>query len=105
MFTDATSIAQVPLKDIILSLKDHDIFQPIVLSAATVLQNGETANAVIDTILTTIQDSGELLSGFKDVVEGDFPGFDHGIPEKHEMTVGKLLNAHITTNMCLPAQK
>ena len=54
MFTDATSIAQVPLQDIILSLKDHDVIKPIVLLAATVLQNGKSADAVVDTICTAV---------------------------------------------------
>ena len=69
LFTDDTSIRQTPLQDIYFSLKDSDVFRPVVLMSATLLENGETSVAVCDTILLTIQDSGELLKGSKKVAE------------------------------------
>ena len=81
-----------------------DVFKPVVLIAATVLENGESAVAVRDTILSTINDSGEILAGLKETIERESPDYDHGIPEKHEMTIRKLVNGHTTTDTCKAAQ-
>ena len=67
----ATSVKQVPFQDIIFSLKDSDVFKPVVLALVAVLQNGKTTVALCDTILSTINDSGNHLIGLKEVTERD----------------------------------
>ena len=39
----------------------------------------------------------------KEIIERESPGYDHGIPEKHEMKIGKLVNSHTTTDTCKAA--
>lgn len=105
MFSDATSIQLVPFQDIIFSLQESDVFKPVVLSAAAVLENGETADAVRDTVLTTIQESGDLLTGLTEVIEREHPEYIHNIPKSHEMTIGKLYDGFVTTDTCPAATK
>ena len=60
--------------------------------------------SLMGTVLPTINDSGKLLAGLKETIERESPGYNHGIPEKHEMTIGKLVNGYTTADTCKAAR-
>ena len=46
IFTNGTSLRTNPVQDIIISISEKDVFRPIILAAAVVLEDEETAPAV-----------------------------------------------------------
>ena len=70
------------------------------LKVAAILQNGKTAVAVYDTIISTINDGGggDHLTGLKEVIEREYPGCEHGILDKYEMTIAKRIRANLHKN-------
>ena len=105
--TDATSVGNIKFQDIIISIAEDDVFKPVVLTAATILEDGETAEATCTSIVSAIENSGKHLSGIKEVMKHYFPEEyrNYHIPEDSEMTMAKLVEAFLTSDNCDVARK
>ena len=102
--TDATSVGNVCMQDVILSISEDDALKPIVLTAATILENGESAEATCDSVTSAIVDNSRHLTGLKEVLKYYYPNKIYYIPDESEMSMAKLVNAHLTSDTCDPAR-
>lgn len=102
--TDATSVGNVAFQYVVLSISENEIFRPIVLTATTILENGETAQATCDTITLAIIDSGTYLKGVSTVKDHYFPDGTYCIPDELAMSMSKLMGAHFTSDTCNAAK-
>ena len=75
-----------------------------VLSSAAVLE-GESAEFTVESIKKMLKKGGELLDGWAEAMECDFPNVEHSIPLGSEVNISKMKNRHLTTDTCDTARK
>ena len=103
LLTDASSIRRLPIQAILLTYRDQlrDRKRIVALGGGgAVLENGESTPAVLETIRSTILNSGEHLEGLKQVAEELYPEYDHKIKDKMDMKMSKLLGGTVVTDSC-----
>ena len=100
LFTDASSVGNVKLQDIILDIAENGAFRPIILAAGTVLKDGEGALATCNTVCSTIENSGTHLSGLSSVMTRMYPEkvLEYDLPKEKEMTMAKLIEGHLSSD-------
>jgi len=102
--TDASSVGNRTFQDVILSVAEDDAFRPVLLTATAVLENGESGEAVSNTVVSTIMKGNKTLRGLKELAqelypEEEWPYGDGG------MDIIKLAEAHFTSDTCDGARK
>ena len=104
MSTDGSSVRQTALQNAVLRTLEDGEHTNVVLSSAAVLE-GKSAKFTVESIIKMMKKGGELLDGWAEVMERDFPNSNHSIPLGSEVNVSKMKNGHLTTDACDTARK
>ena len=76
LFTDSTSVQRLGIQGLIITAydcRDGTTNKCVLGGGGIVLENGETAEAVCDSIKSTILNSGQHLNGISKVVKDLYP--------------------------------
>ena len=105
LHTDGTSIGNTKIQDVTTQIPEGDVDLAILLAPGIVLQNGETAAAISNTVCSTIESMGDHLMGLRAVMKRLHPdkleSFD--FPDRESMNVRKLEGGHLSSDNSAPA--
>ena len=89
----------------ILRIDEDNVLNNIVLSSSIVLE-GETSEQQVNSIIEMLEQGGQRLKRWKEVIEAKFPSFKHDISTDKEVNIGKLGDGGaVTTDTCNSAKK
>ena len=106
LFTDGTSRRQLLFQNLVISLKEDDMFQPLLLSSC-MFPEDETSETLCLSIVETIKEKAKLLERWRTMHENNF-GLDHDILLAEELDLGKLgcgCGGVVMTDTCSVARK
>ena len=105
MSTDGTSVGNTKIQNIAIEILEEDEIESVLLAPAIVLQNGETAAAICNTVCFKIESMGDHLTGLRAVMNKLHPDklIDFDLPERDQMNVRKLDHGHLSSDNSSPA--
>ena len=103
--TDATTRGGCLMQGLAMTILEDDVWRPVVLSACIILLKGEKSSAVVNALLSTVNEGGKLMDDWIELTETMFPDFNHGLRSSFHISLAKLINGFVTTDTCNPANK